>query len=398
MNWRVTVYITLAIAVPGVQSAAARPACIEENWNLPETVAICTDALALPGQTPEQQANYFFLRGLANSDGSAVKAAEAREDFEQGLRLDPNHHRMMRELGRLYFDKSDFETAYRFAHKAVTINPKNAPNWAMLGNIYETLGQADAALDAYDKAVTFDPTSVLFRANRLTSFITLRRHKDAELDAKWLLSQPKTLTDKWNKFEYRRSTYPLRVAVKLAYGRSLIALRRIPEARTHLDEAIQQFPHPTTYRERGLALMVIDTGDTFKNNVTASIKDLSEALRLDPTYGAGWGTLAAVQSLRDEHTEALKSIDKAIKFEDPDDEKNYRLYWQRAIILKRLNRTIEAVKSAQTSFSVARYQYALEDVMRPLIKNGYWKGELPTKINQSLTDAMTACMIDERCF
>lgn len=137
MNWRVIVWM-LAVSLIGSQNASAKHKCDVANKDRPEMiVATCTDALQMSGMTAEQQAEFFFLRGVARLQSHSRDEVGAEQDYKQGLQLDPKHHRLHREVGNLALNNGDFELAYSQAVKAVTLGPENAANFEFLSRLFD---------------------------------------------------------------------------------------------------------------------------------------------------------------------------------------------------------------------------------------------------------------------
>ena len=94
-----------------------------------------------------RQAEALRRRGDRDGAMAALKA---------GLRLFPKISGLHVELGNLYLDAGDAETARKCFRKAVSCAPRDANAHAALGNALKELHRLDEAIAAYRRAISFD--------------------------------------------------------------------------------------------------------------------------------------------------------------------------------------------------------------------------------------------------
>jgi tetratricopeptide (TPR) repeat protein len=378
--------------------AQASPRCDAEHWLHVDLLQACDKAIMQKNLTTIGKAEILFYRGVALTRLGTHKYNEAREQFDQGLRLNPNHASMHRERGKIaYFDR-DFTAALFHGGRATTLNPASANNWQYMGNVAEAVGDNNTALEARDQAIKQFPESPVLRFDRIKSLFQLDRHLDAEADAVWILGRPATDLSELPTIRYSSMDLPVSVATRLAYGRVLMITGKVKESHAILGEAVKLMPTAEVYVEKAESLTFINRIRSHPENVAAAVSDLKEAIRLSPQYAHDWGLLGGMHFSLEEFDKALSMMDQAIKLSGPT-KTSYRLLWRRATVLRSLDRTKDAITAAEGAVALAmtRHQLAIQDVMSPMIENGYWKGDLPNSLTQSVTDAITACFLDKNC-
>ncbi|CAG9840154.1 unnamed protein product [Diabrotica balteata] len=60
-------------------------------------------------------------------------------------------------FAKLYFNVGDYDQAYRYVSSYLTVKPKSAEGYQLLGKSLEKLGKLDAALDAFKHSLQIDP-------------------------------------------------------------------------------------------------------------------------------------------------------------------------------------------------------------------------------------------------
>jgi tetratricopeptide (TPR) repeat protein len=385
----------LAITFCGCQPSAAQN-CVSDNWKAANIQQICTEALKNPALPAAAQAEMLFIRGLARSDKSPHDAVD---DFEQGLHLAPDHHRMHRERARVAMTLGDYESFNRHVHLAVKLGPDNTHNFDLLSTYYHRTGNNKLALVAINRAVELQPGETRLKFRRLSLLMSTGKAEDAEPDAHWILAQPDSEIAKWPIAFYREANFPMRVAAKLALAKIFRVTNRRDQSIPLLEQAIAEYPTAQTYLESAVAQLSGYNEATNRQDQDAALRNLKESIRLDPMPAEAWLRLAMTHHGLGQLPDALLAIDTAIKL-NAQSMYPFKAQWRRAFILRSLKRLPEAEKSAQLaiSISLAKNYATAEAAMIPLVRSGYWKGELPEELNQGVIDAITACMHDESCF
>lgn len=96
------------------------------------------------------EANKDYVRAEAVAPANSSEAVHAREGQSQAYTA----------LGLNAAHSNDLQAAQESYQKAVDLNNRNAAAWDNLGNVRWQVGDALRALDAWEKAVQADPTSV----------------------------------------------------------------------------------------------------------------------------------------------------------------------------------------------------------------------------------------------
>jgi tetratricopeptide (TPR) repeat protein len=91
---------------------------------------------------------------------------EAERMIKKALALKPGNGYMIDSLGWLYFRKNKLEEAIKYLKEASDILPEDPAILDHLGDVYIHKGQIPEALDAYNRAVRFNPGSELLKKKR----------------------------------------------------------------------------------------------------------------------------------------------------------------------------------------------------------------------------------------
>jgi tetratricopeptide (TPR) repeat protein len=81
-----------------------------------------------------------------------------------------------------YLDGWDFAAAESLLREALRLDPSYAPAWHWYGMMLMATSRFDASIEAFDHAVTLEPTSSLFHAKRAGVVAAAGRVADAERD------------------------------------------------------------------------------------------------------------------------------------------------------------------------------------------------------------------------
>jgi tetratricopeptide (TPR) repeat protein len=107
----------------------------------------------------------------------------AREQAAAALRLDPQLAPARAAMGLIeYLDGWDFASAESLLREALRLDPSYAAAWHWYGMMLMATSRFDAAIEAFDHAVTLEPTSSLFHAKRAGVVAAAGRAADAERD------------------------------------------------------------------------------------------------------------------------------------------------------------------------------------------------------------------------
>src|SRR5262244_2799181 len=88
------------------------------------------------------------------------------EDYNQAIRLNPNHANAFSNRGATYARKGDYDRAIENYDEAIRLNPKHANALYNRGNAYRHKGDYDRAIENYDLAIELNPKHVDAFSNR----------------------------------------------------------------------------------------------------------------------------------------------------------------------------------------------------------------------------------------
>ena len=98
--------------------------------------------------------NSFQQAKAIHNDGRLDEAVIA---YQELLQSDPDNFKAYNNLGTVYEEKHDYETAAASYRRALEINPEAAPVHYNLGHALQKQGQYEAAIDAYQAALALRP-------------------------------------------------------------------------------------------------------------------------------------------------------------------------------------------------------------------------------------------------
>ena len=93
------------------------------------------------------------------------------------LKADQANPDLLTSVGNLYYDAHQYPTAIDYYGRALKVRPSDAPVRTDMGTAYWYMGNADAALAEFDKALTFAPTNPSTLFNR--GLVRLQGKKDS---------------------------------------------------------------------------------------------------------------------------------------------------------------------------------------------------------------------------
>jgi len=88
---------------------------------------------------------------------AAGDAAAARAAYQQAIAASPGSAFLYRELAAVERDQGALAAAEGYLRKAVDLDPDEAQSWMALGDICETNGDTDRALEAFTRAQALEP-------------------------------------------------------------------------------------------------------------------------------------------------------------------------------------------------------------------------------------------------
>jgi cytochrome c-type biogenesis protein CcmH/NrfG len=139
-------FLFIAIAfVAGIVTGVIATVLYEEKMPLPPPSFKASQSSPAPANTADIQKQISILRGI--------------------LKEDPKNLKALIELGNLYFDAEQFDSAIQFYTRALEIDPKNPDVRTDMGIMYRRKGNPDRALAEFKRAAQEDPKHVNSRYN-----------------------------------------------------------------------------------------------------------------------------------------------------------------------------------------------------------------------------------------
>ncbi|KAL9086659.1 MAG: hypothetical protein Q9159_004068 [Coniocarpon cinnabarinum] len=134
--------------------------------------------------SPLNQTDILFQIGHVHEQEKDFESA--KNAYQQVLDRDPNHAKVLQQLGWLYHQESnDFQTqerAIEFLEKSVASDQNDAQSWYLLGRCYMSQQKFPKAYEAYQQAVYRDGRNPTFWCSIGVLYYQINQYRDA-LDA-----------------------------------------------------------------------------------------------------------------------------------------------------------------------------------------------------------------------
>jgi tetratricopeptide (TPR) repeat protein len=141
------------------------------------------DPLALWDATIEQNPGCWMAfenRGILRQQQGQPRLA--RQDFEQALRLNPQHARACNNLAVLSNQDGDYATALAYCNRSLALAPDVAEAHYNRGNAYFGLKDYSRAVSDYTRAIALQPRLLMARNNRGNAYCALHQYPQALAD------------------------------------------------------------------------------------------------------------------------------------------------------------------------------------------------------------------------
>jgi tetratricopeptide (TPR) repeat protein len=211
----------------------------------------------------------------ANSLYAAGRYSDAVNEYQQGLKSNPNDFTAYTRLGLSYIKLRQPEKAIEVFKKAVTLRPKEVWAHTNLSYGYLEAGKFDEALEAAEQAVELDPQNAVAFNNLGYAHLRLGHYDESvkalkvsiDLDPTYVKAYSNIGQAYFSLGRHEEAAEILKQAVRLnpnewephsVLGRTNLLLERYQEAAEELREAIRVDPtKPADYFGRGMALAQI---------------------------------------------------------------------------------------------------------------------------------------------
>jgi tetratricopeptide (TPR) repeat protein len=370
-------------ALPG-PAGAAESACVTPAFGVDRVavIAACTAELQTT-LSDKERLRLLITRGrAAHRDG---QLQDAIRDFDAALALAPGEVEPYLRRAWTAYDQKDYARVISLAGSALELDQNNAEPYDLMGVVAADARNFAAAKAAYDKAVALAPGSVMPRFHRFELYKQIGAHREAieELNALLALDTPE-LDTRFDQVRHRKMSY--RTLSRLERAKMFVSMGREDDAIKAFDAWVNVEPGPVSYTWRGW--FYLD-----RNRFDLARADLEKASSYDANFWLPYNLQGWVACYRRDYAAAVPLFTAAI-------ERRHNAgtsYWGRSIALRELKRTDEATKDALTAVSVD--SNFLDRKIKTLTQLGYL--QLPKDGGDrmpAVRDAVTACMLDERCW
>jgi type IV pilus assembly protein PilF len=150
-----------------VQGRAQAERRLAPVWGLGRWLSLSAILLtACANQADVRKADAHYKMGYSYLIDQQIQAAFV--EFQKSVELNPNDRDAHYALGHVYFLKENFDDAEREFRRVIKLKSDDAAAWNYLGKVSEEQGKNDAALEYYDRALSFPqyPTPDLVHYNK----------------------------------------------------------------------------------------------------------------------------------------------------------------------------------------------------------------------------------------
>ena len=192
---------------------------------------------------------------------SAGNFADAKVIYEKVLKKDPNNCDALHLLGLVYLSLEDYQQAFIFITKAISLYPHQASFHSNLGNVLRKLRRNSEALESYDQAIQLNPNYAIAHMNRGV-----------------VLREQGNYSEAFASFTNSINLDPNDPSVFGNYGSALRDLGKFDEAIAMLDHGISLNPDsPEIFMDRGNALADLRL-------ISKAIASYERSIYLRPNY------------------------------------------------------------------------------------------------------------------
>jgi len=210
------------------------------------------------------QISFLLNKSLEALRSSNLESAELY--LKQAIRLQSTNPHVLRLLGVISAQRSQYSVALNYLNDSLKYLPKNSLALSNLGNVFLELEDYNGALDAYDKSIKIDPKYEEVWSNKGNALYELKPFDEALVHYDKALSLKSDYHEAWtNK------------------GNTLNELKRFDEALVHYDKALSlKSDYHEAWTNKGVTLFELKR---FDEAITHYDKALSLKLDIDWVYG-----------------------------------------------------------------------------------------------------------------
>lgn len=250
----------------------------------------------------------------------------ALENFNQAIKLNPQHAAAYYDRGRAYHAQGDYDRAFTDYNRAIQLNPDMAAAYVNRGNIYYKETEYAQALLDYNKAIQLNPQNALAYYRRGTVYFDAYRKNISEKAGNY----DRAMRD-FNKAIELNSQF---ASAYQSRGSGYYYQGDYERALADYDKAIELRPQSASaYFNRGLTYdSRSESGRLFERigDRKRALADYDKAIELDPEHDAAYHNRARLYEFMGNNERALADYDKAIEL-NPHNDGFYRrrayIYW-----------------------------------------------------------------------
>jgi tetratricopeptide (TPR) repeat protein len=296
---------SLAVLAVMLPLAALGALTIIRNGDYRDSISIWADSIskwpadAENSDRPGVVAAHHNLAVALYQDG---RRAEAIEQYEKALAIDPGYSLSYNGLGVAWDDRGEFGRAEASFNKALELNPRYANAHSNLAVVLAETGRGQEAIEHYQAALSISPGYA--EAHNGLGIIHLR-------------------AGQWERaileFQKALESRPGFVDARSNLGMALAQGGKVEEAMVQYQEAMELDPgRAITHDNLGQAMMQ-------KGRWSEAQKYFAEAVALRPVYQEAWSHLGGAYLAQERWAEAIAAYEKALELKEEDVEAHCNL-------------------------------------------------------------------------
>ena len=301
---------------------------------------------ATPEPSGAEQAKAW--RDAGDAKRKLGRWAEAIEDYDRALQLDPRDARAYADRGLAKSELGRWAEAIQDLDRALQLDPRDAYACTNRGVSKARMGRYAEAIEDYDRALELDPRHVLAYVNRGTSKAELGRRAEAIEDFDLAL-----------QLDPRHAlAYASRGLTKASLGQHSAALQDLDRALEHAPAAQIAY---TVHDNRGLLLVEL-------GRVEEAAEAFGGAIEVDPRQALAYLHRGYLNANRGRFAEAIEDYDRGIQASPLEG-------------LAYVNRGATKAKLGRYAEAIADYDRALELGVGPAARQvRQWRAEAAAKL------------------
>lgn len=277
--------------------------------------------------------------------------AEATEELNAALSLDPSNAEAVTALGRAYLKRGDVRAAGRTLEAAVARGLDPAPVYAALADVYEAGGYVEHAIPAMRLAIARDPHNELYRLRYGMLLNDTKAPAAAVIRLREALSEFPDSSRLWLALGIAQQSDGKNEDAQASFERALELDPRSAPALAYLGSAYAergQYKEAASFYERavaadpGLAVPYYLAADALLKQPEVEAarveKYLTRAVELEPDFAQAHLALAKLDVRAGRWPEAAAQFERVIRLDPQSAEAHYQL----ARVYVRLKKTGEA--------------------------------------------------------